>query len=78
MGDEKGLDFFCVVSRDRIRTSGWKLQRQICTHFKRELSKGAVRMEWAVSESSSMSQTLAVLAEGERPLSGIVVLVDGN
>lgn len=30
----------------------------------RELSNRAVRMEWAVSESSSMSQTLAVLIRG--------------
>ena len=27
MEDRKRLDFFCVVPRDRIRTSGWKLQR---------------------------------------------------
>lgn len=36
---EEGFGLFRVVPRDRIRTSGWKLlRRQICTHFKRELS----------------------------------------
>lgn len=36
---EEGFGLFRVVLGDRIRTSGWKLlRRQICTHFKRELS----------------------------------------
>lgn len=57
---EEGLGFFCVAQGDRIRTCGWKLQRDRFVPTVRELCNRAVRMEWAVSESN-MSQTLAVL-----------------
>ena len=57
---EEGSGFFCVVPGDRIRTCGWKLQRDRFVPTVRELCNRAVRMEWAVSESN-MSQTLAVL-----------------
>lgn len=57
---EEGLGFFCVVPGDRIRTCGWKLQRDRFVPTVRELRNRAVRMEWAVSESN-MSQALAVL-----------------
>lgn len=56
---------FCVVPGDRIRTCGWKSQRQICTH-QRELSNrqscedgvGSLRKQQYVPDTCSVEQRM--------------------
>lgn len=61
---EEGLGFFCVVPRDRIRTRGWKLQRDRFVPTIRELSNsqscengvGSLRKQQHVPDAGSVEQ----------------------
>lgn len=50
----EGLYFFCVVSGIELEPVGGNYRDRFVLTL-RELCKGAVRMEWAVLEQSSMS-----------------------
>lgn len=60
---EEGFGLFCVVLRTELEPVGGNYCRDrfVLIFWENFLTVRAVRMEWAVSESSSMSQPLALL-----------------
>lgn len=63
---EEGLGFFCVVLRDRIRTRGWKSERDRFVPTVRELSNsqswedgvGSLRKQQHVPDTGSVEQRM--------------------
>lgn len=70
---EEGLGFFCVVPRDRIRTRGWKLQRDRFVPTIRELSnsQSCENGVGSLRKQQRVPRRWQCWAEEEWPLIGI-------